>query len=141
MIAELLGLAGLVKNNRPLSRTEQLIRDGSDTYEYTNAAIIAAAAVVWLDVAALFPQSRIFFPLDSIEVINNSAQPITLFLNSHTVTETVPSYMIKPINGKAVRQFGLRNDGLVDIAAGEIIVHLKRLPPDVQVVVTGGTVR
>lgn len=138
MISEILALGGLIKRNRPLSRVQQLINQGSETYEYTNAGIIAAGAVVWVDVAAEFPESRTFFPLDSIEVINNSAQEITLYLNSHTVSETVPSYMIKPINGKAIRQFGLKNNGAAGIAAGEIIVHLKRLPPDVQVVVTGG---
>jgi len=111
----------------------EIIKDGSETYEYT-AGIIAAGTTTWVDVLASFPQARTFMPLDRIEVINNSAQQISLLLNSRSNAEAVPSYMIKPISRQPVRQFGLRNDGAVDTVAGDIIVHLRRLPPNVQYV-------
>ncbi len=140
MINEFLARLGGSRNGQPITRGQQLINDGSDTYEYA-AGVIAAGVTVWIDIAASFPRARTYFPLDSIEVINNSAQPIGLYLNSRSNVEVVPAYMIKPIAGEPVNQFGLKNAGLVDTVAGEVLVHLKRLPPNIQVVISGGTVR
>jgi len=120
---------------------DRIINSGSQTYEYV-AGVIAAGATLWLNMGDIFPQARLFLPFDSIELINNSAQNLTLYMGSITEAQTVPSYMIKPIGRKPFRQIGIMNQGIVDTVAGEVILHVKRLPPNVQVVMTAGnTVR
>lgn len=129
-----------IQNARPrMTRGQQLQTDGSQNYPYS-APIIAAGDTLWIDVAAEFPQARTYFPLDFAEVINNSAQAINVYLNSRSESRIVPSYMIKPFR-QAIRQIGLENTGAADTVAGDILINFRRLPPDVQVVVSGGTER
>lgn len=117
-------------NFKPIKRLQV---QGSPTYQYTSI-IIVAGTTQWFSVEQLFPASRTYAPLDTMEVINNSAQQITVFINSIADGQAVPAFMIKPFTKVAVRQFGIRNDGAVDTVAGDIIVHLKRSAPDIQVV-------
>jgi hypothetical protein len=121
-------------------RTKQLKLQGSPTYEYVSI-IIAAGTTQWFSVDELFPESRTYAPLDSLEVINNSAQPLSVFINSQGNLMRVPAYMIKPFTKIALRQFGIRNDGLVDTVAGDIILHMRRNPPDVQIVQSANLMR
>jgi len=146
MVMDFLGgiagnLIGNKLNNRQpaMTRSQQLINEGSQNYPYSSP-IIVAGATLWIDIAASFPQARTYFPLDFAEVINNSAQNITVFLNSVTESRVIPSYMIKPFR-QPLRQIGLRNDGAADTVAGDITINFKRLPPNVQYVVNAGTVR
>lgn len=109
------------------AHVNEMIRGGSLPEELKNGAL-AASAIEWFDIQARLPRMKIFFPLDSIEIVNNSAQNIVLYLNAITDPYTIPAYMVKPITGKAFNRFGIKNDGTVAIAAGEIIIHIKRLP-------------
>jgi hypothetical protein len=119
----------------------RIINAGSQTYEYI-CGVLGAGVTLWLHMEDLFPQARIFIPFDSLELINNSAQNLTLYIGSITEAQTVPSYMIKPIARRPFSQLGIMNQGAADTVAGEIILHVKRLPPNVQVVMTAGnTVR
>jgi len=146
MVMDFLGgiagnLIGNKLNNRQpaMTRSQQLINEGSQNYPYSSP-IIVAGATLWIDIAASFPQARTYFPLDFAEVINNSAQNITVFLNSVSESRVIPSYMIKPFR-QPLRQIGLRNDGAAATVAGDITINFKRLPPNVQYVVNAGTVR
>jgi len=119
---------------------ERIVAQGSQTYEYTLGAI-GAGATAWLHMEDIFPQARAFIPFDSLELINNSGQNVTLYMGSITEAITIPSYMIKPIARKAFRQIGVKNNGAAPTNAGEIILHVRRLPPNVQVVVSADTTR
>ena len=118
----------------------RIVAQGSQTREYSVPAILAGA-LLWINNDDIFPVLRPWFPLDYLEIVNNSAQNITLYLGSISEGITVPSYMIKPIVRRSFSQFGLRNIGAVDTNADEILVRVRRLPPDVQVVLSGGTIR
>ncbi len=114
--------------------TSAILMRGSQNFNYTNPAVIGVGATTWYDITTVLPEARFFLPLDSITVTNNSAVQITILLNSPTESISIPSYMIKPIAGKPVRRFGIQNDGAAQVAIGEIIFQLKRLPPDITVV-------
>lgn len=135
------GIAGQILGtklniSRAPTRREILLADGSDTYEYSAPILIAVGSpVTWVDISAEFPQARIFFPLDSVEFVNNSAQPIRFYRNAPNISEIVPSYMVRPMN-EVINQFGIANVGAADTVAGEILIRLRRLPPDVQRVVS-----
>lgn len=122
------------------ARTKALQDQGSPAYEYV-AGVIATTAITWVSVEDQFPASRTYSPLDFIEVINNSLQPVRLYRNSMADSEVVPSYMVKPITKQAIRLFGLISVGTAATIAGDVIVHVKRLPPDVQVVQNAGIER
>jgi len=119
---------------------KRLQAQGSPTYEYVSI-IIAFGTTQWFSVENQFPDSRTYAPLDTMEVINNSAQQITVFINSIADFMRVPAYMIKTFSRVAVRQYGLRNDGAVDTVAGDIIIHLKHSAPNVQIVQSAGMQR
>lgn len=119
----------------PISgRQASVIAEGSQTYQFKTAGIAASAKEV-VRISEQFPRARLFEPLDSIEVINNSGCDITLSLNSPSEVYTIPAYMSKPIARKSFFQFSLTNESAVTaVAAGEITVHVKRLPPNIQLV-------
>lgn len=125
-------------SEKPKTHQQILYENGSQTFEHTCGAI-AVGASEWVnllngDIAG----ARFFLPLDSITVMNNSGETITLYLNSVSDGITIPAYMVKPIARKAFRSFGILNAGTAGINAGEIIVQMRKLPPNVQVVNIGG---
>ena len=117
------------------ARLNSIIQQGSQTFEYS-MPIVAAGALAWLHMEDIFPQGRMFLPFDSIEVVNNSAQSITLYIGSIADPYTIPAYMIKPIARRSFYQVGIRNNGAADTVAGDILIHAKRLRPDVQAVIS-----
>jgi hypothetical protein len=121
------------------SRAQQLITQGSQNYKYT-ADVIPATSRVWVTMENQFPEARVYMPFDFMEVINNSAQTITVYLNSENETRDIPSFMIKSFR-QPIRQIGLYNNGAVDTVAGDILINFKRMPPDVQVVTNTNTER
>ena len=118
----------------------RIVAQGSRSQEYSVPAILAGETLT-IHTEDIFPALRPWFPLDYLEVVNNSAQNITLYLGSIAEAITIPSYMIKPIVRRSFMQFGLMNNGVVDTNVNEILVRVRRLPPDVQVVMSGGTIR
>jgi hypothetical protein len=123
---------------KPLSYTEKLYQGGTRTFEHTCGAI-AIGASEWVNLLnGDIPAARFYLPLDSITVMNNSAEPITLYLNSVADAITIPPYMVKPIARKSFRSVGVLNAGVAGINAGEVIFQMKKLPPNVQVVNIGG---
>lgn len=123
------------------TRLDEVIARGSKTYEYKCGAL-THGTLYWYNLGDIFPEGRAFIPFDSIEVNNNSGAILTLYLNSISEPFTIPAYMIKPIARRPFRQLGIKNvDAAIDTAADEVILHVRRLPPNVQVVVSSGTLR
>lgn len=120
------------------NKQSALIAGGSPNFEYKNAAAIAAGARVDVNVKQYQPKAGIYMPLDSMMIYNNSAQEITVYLNSLAESVTVPSLMIKPINKVNYEFFMIKNNGALPIAIGEILIQMKRLPPDIQQTVNVG---
>ncbi len=140
------GLIGSVAGNfinkkaseKPLTYTQKLYEGGTRTFEHTCGAI-AVGASEWVNLlGGDIPAARFYLPLDSITVLNNSGETITLYLNSVADGITIPPYMVKPIARKSFRSFGILNAGAAGIAAGEVLIQMKKLPPNVQVVNIGG---
>lgn len=111
---------------------------GSPVYEWINTAALAPLSVTFLNVKNNFPKAAIYEPLDSITITNNSAQSVSILLNGNEETITIPAYMVKPVNRRVFSYFGIRNNGAAAIAIGEIIIQVKRLPPDIQPVANVG---
>jgi hypothetical protein len=119
------------------NHVQNLIDNGSEPFEYKNPAQVnSGTPIVWFNIGDQFPASRIFIPLDNLECINNSAQPIQLYTNSPSEFITVPAYMDKPISKKPLQKIGFKNTGIGNIGAGEIIIQLRRLAASTPVVVT-----
>jgi hypothetical protein len=131
-----------VKGLKVLYRMDnkQIIKAGSRNFNYS-VPVIDAGVTKWFHNYDLFPEARLFDYLDYINIINNSAQLITLYVNSHDDSYPVPSYMIQPVSRKAFRQFGIKNEGALATVAGDIVVSCRRLPPDVTQVVQTGVFR
>lgn len=115
----------------------QLLKTGSKNFKYDMPAF-DPGVTKWFKNTDLFSDAYLFDYLDSITLINNSGQGVTLYINSPDDSYYVPSYMVQPVSRKAFRQFGVKNEGAVAIAAGELVVSLRRLPPDVMEVVQTG---
>jgi hypothetical protein len=114
------------------------IRQGSRQFPFTSAAIIASTPTTWYDLKSLFGyEADLWDYFDSLMVYNNSALPVHLYLNSPADDYLILGYSAQPVTRRAFRSFGLYNpDGAVDIAAGLITMQMRRLPPNVQPVVT-----
>lgn len=118
------------------------VAEGSEMFEWKNdaahgsGAINTGAPTVWFNIGDAFPASRIFLPLDNLECINNSGQPIKLYTNAPTEFLTVPAYMDKPMSKKPLQKIGVQNLGAGNIGAGEIIIQMRRLGASTPVVVT-----
>ncbi len=123
---------------------EAIITKGSISYEYKLAGLAAngeAGDSIWLHMEDIFPEARVFLPFDSLELINNSGQDVSLYMGSKADVITIPAYMIKPIARKPFMQLGIANLGSAATNDNEIILHVKRLPPNVQVVMSTNTLR
>jgi len=106
-------------------RNTALIEQGSPTFEHT-CGIIAGSAIEWVQVDTTFPRSRTWSPLNYVEVLNNSAQEITVYHNSTQDSQLIPAYMIKPFSNKPVRVLGIQNNGAVATVAGDVILRFSR---------------
>ena len=110
-------------------KTKELKKLGSQVFEW-NSAIIVAGASIDVDIENTFPAARVYMPLDHMEVINNSAQIISISLDTTQEPIRIPAYMIKPITKRNFRKFRIVNTGGVNTAANEISIHMKKLPQD-----------
>lgn len=137
ILSGILSTIGIVeKLPKKITRQQSLINDGSEVFRYENPEI-AAGTKLTVSIEKEFPKSRLWLPLDSFEIINNSAENINFYLNPKD-KYTVIAYMIKPIARQPITTFILENLGSSAIAAGEIVIHMRRLSPDIQPVVSTG---
>ncbi len=122
------------------NKVGSLLQGGSPPFEYSNAAAIPVGAAnrVNVNIKQTIPAAGIYMPLDSMRIYNNSAQPIKIYFNSLTESITVPSLMIQPINRQPFSFFIIENMGAANIAIGEILIQMRRLPPDIQQTVNIG---
>lgn len=119
------------------ARQREIIQSGSPNFRYVSG-VIAAGASVTVSLENQFPACRQWLPLDSFEFINNSGDNVILHIDADNAF-TVMAYSIKPKADIPIRQFIIENPaGGVGVAAGEIVVNFRRLPPAVQTVRIGG---
>lgn len=112
-------------------RETQIIAQGSKMFTPAIGAI-TPATLIWYDVASLEPDAQLFEPLDSIVIQNNSAVRIEFYLDTQNDDYTILPFSTQPISRRSFRRFGIRNDDVaVGIAAGAVIIFMRRLPPDV----------
>ena len=94
-----------------VSRLERIKREGSPNYPY-NLPVTAAAAIVHIYLPTLFPASRKYEPLDSMEIVNNeAANPINVVVNGHDAYYC-PAGTIRTVHGKGIAS------GIAGTAAG-----------------------
>jgi hypothetical protein len=112
--------------HRDLHKNPQdIVSDGSDNFSY-NVPSLAHGATAWFDVESLVRDSRLFLPLDSLEIVNNTMCLLTLYFNSPAESYTIAASMIKTIN-KPYRRLGIKNNDPSNAAAA-IVLHMRRLP-------------
>jgi len=102
-----------------------LIEQGSPVFTHLTG-VIAAGAIEWTEIDRTFPRSRTWSPLNHVQVLNNSAQEITVYHNSISDDDIIPAYMIRPYSGKPIRVIGIKNNGAVATVAGDIILKMSR---------------
>lgn len=66
-----------------------------------------------------------YFPLDFVEVTNNSAQALALRLDGNLVA-VIPAGTIKSISGTPFRQVAIRNTGVVDTVTGTVSLIVQK---------------
>lgn len=103
---------------------QEIINAGSDTFQYSVPSI-AHGATAWFEVETLFPKARQFFPLDSLEIVNDTMCLLTIYLNSPKESYIQPASMIKTLN-KPFRRVGIKNNDPAN-AAANITLHMRRL--------------
>lgn len=109
------------------NRSQELIKAGSDTLIYAVPSI-AHGDLKWFEVETLFPKARQFYPLDSIEIVNDTMCLLTIYVNSPKESYIQPASMIKTIT-KPYRRIGIKNNDPAN-AAANITLHMRRLPAE-----------
>jgi len=106
-----------------VSRLERVKREGSPNYDYVLPATAAGVTVI-LSIPTLFPLSRKYEPLDSIEIVNNEATNPLLITINNTDAYGVPAGSIRLIHGRGIAlwQVAITNQG-----AGITTLNLVRL--------------
>jgi len=110
-----------------VSRLERIKREGSPDYHY-NLGVIAAAAIDHIYLPTQFPLSRKYQPLDSMEIVNNSAaNPIEVVVNGHD-GYYCPAGTIRTVHGKGIALWSLdiENLGAGATVADEIRFTFKK---------------
>ncbi len=112
-----------------VSRLERIKREGSPDYHY-NLPALAAAAIGHIYLPTQFPLSRKYEPLDSMEIVNNSAaNPLNVTVNGgQGDTYYCPAGTIRSVHGKGIALWTLdiENLGLVISVLGEIRFTFKK---------------
>ena len=95
-----------------ISRLERIKREGSPNYAYVLPATMAGVTVI-INIPALFPASRKYEPLDSLEVVNNEAANDLLITLNGTDAYYCPAGTIRTIHGKGIAlwQIAITNQG------------------------------
>ena len=113
-------LSGIV--NR---RKTTIKKFGSPTYVW-ETGIIVAAATEYCGVSNMFPAAAKYQPLDCVEIINNSAQNVRVWLNGVALNYLVPAGTIREITEQAFWDITVENIGAGNTVAGEVALSLKR---------------
>lgn len=109
---------------------QKIIKRGSQPFNQS-VGILVAGTITWYDVASQFGNAaKLFEPLDSIVITNNSAYQIEFYLDTADQTWIVLPYQIQPINRRSFRRYGIKNAGSGNTVSGDITLQLKRLPLD-----------
>ena len=110
-----------------LRRKRRIALEGSPPYRYPVGAV-AASAFVQFDVGTQFSDSRKYEPLDWVEIVNNDAVHIRVFINGNISVE-VPAGVIRLVEDQALWQIRVLNlDGVNAITANAITLTLQRSP-------------
>jgi hypothetical protein len=103
-----------------------LLRDGSPNFRHTFGAIASGANEV-VEMQTDFPRSRVYEPLTSLLITNNSAADLDLEINGldHSL---VPAGVIWPIVDQPIWSFRLTNNDSVTAAAGAVRANISTPP-------------
>jgi hypothetical protein len=95
---------------------------------YPCAAIVAGKMIV-VDMFAAMPKSIPYLPLNSVRIINNSAQNINVYHDYYGTDNArrLPSKTERRVNGYAFSKIVIENLGALDIASGEIYLEVAKL--------------
>lgn len=117
-------------------RDIQIVRQGSRIFPYA-VPKIDATKTFWYDIFSIFGNEAILFNyFDALVIINNSALPIHYYHQSVNEDYLILPNSTQPITRRPFSRFGFYNpDGAIDVAAGEVTMNMRRLPPDVTAVV------
>jgi hypothetical protein len=108
-----------------LAREQRIKQQGSPDYNWT-PALIAASALIDIEVARQFPDAKKYEPLDTLELTNNDVVDITLTVNGNE-TYYLPAGVIKKRKDKPVWFIRLTNNSAaVATTAGKIVCLLSR---------------
>jgi len=108
-------------------KNKEIVKEGSLDYVFQNAQMLTGTSV-WIELVSQFPACRQFLPLDRAEVLNNSAQDITVYPNTTADAILIPAYMTKILSNRALWRVRLTNSGAGTIAAAEVTINFRRLP-------------
>ena len=112
-----------------VSRLERIKREGSPNYAY-QLPVTAPAALVTINLSILFPDSRKYEPLDSMEIVNNEpGNAISVVLNG-IVGDVYycPAGTIRTVHGKGIAlwQVGITNLGAANTTLGLVRFSFKK---------------
>ena len=113
-----------------ITREETVKKEGSEFFTWPVPAT-APAGISQIEIAQYFPRARKYQPLDFVEVMNNDAVALTLFITGG-IQLPVPASSARPVVGLKLWQIGIRNDdAAVTSTLNSIIVSLRREPETV----------
>lgn len=105
-------------------RQERIKREGSPYYHWDVGALAAGVPAI-ITVSTAYPESKKYEPLDWLELVNNSAENITLTING-TDTFFCVAGTIRTLDGVPLHQISILSDN--NVAGGLIVGTLQRQP-------------
>ena len=116
-----------------LSRLERIKKEGSPAYNYDVAGSLAAGTYVEIDIASQFPQAKKYEPLTWLEIVNNDAIDIDVYINgSCGDIFLVPASSNRTIKARAIWQIRVLNkDAATATTANKIRLTLLKPPKTV----------
>jgi len=107
-------------------RLQRVDREGSPFFMYRLPSIPVNGFLA-IEYSDISPEAPKYFPMDFIEVINNSREPIDIELTP-AQRFLCPPGVIKKISNRAITMLRIWNMGTLAIPALTITINVSRLP-------------
>jgi hypothetical protein len=118
--------------DRFLGRRRQLTREVEGSPTFVSRNLEMATGVRWdisYENGVDFPNSRKYLPLDFLEVVNNSTQDISTYLNGGAEKRVIKAGVVREFR-QAIYRLAIVNDGAGTIAADELEITAQRMEAD-----------